>query len=225
MVVACTRPDTRIWLVTAAGVTDDRAVGVEVRPLAEHDAVAVAVLREQVAAEDRWIGEAPPEDRDHQVERLRAGITSPDVGSFVAVLADEAIGSAGVVNTGGRGELGMMIARGHRGQGIGRQLLRHALAWAKSAGCHKVVLEVWPHNDRAIGLYESAGFSQEGLRTRHHRRRDGSLWDSIEMGLILDTTSPGCPHRSARHKPRWADARSAPYRQSGTVRCSVQHRL
>ena len=60
-------------------------------------------------------------------------------------------------------------------------------------GAHKVVLEVWPHNTRAIGLYEKLGFVVEGRYRRHWRRQDGSLWDAVMMGLVLDETSPGGP--------------------------------
>ena len=48
-------------------------------------------------------------------------------------------------------------------------------------------------NTRAIGLYEKLGFVVEGRYRRHWRRRDGSLWDSLLMGLVLDETSPGGP--------------------------------
>jgi len=65
--------------------------------------------------------------------------------------------------------------------------------WARGQGAHKIVLEVWPHNARAIGLYEKLGFVIEARYRRHWRRRDGSLWDALAMGLVLDEASPGGP--------------------------------
>lgn len=63
-----------------------------------------------------------------------------------------------------------------------------ALAWARAQpDVHKVTLQVWPHNDRALALYRHAGFIVEGYRHRHWRRADGELWDVIEMGLLVES--------------------------------------
>ena len=165
-----------------------------VRPLRDGDVSAVVLLREEVASEGRWIGEADPSEREATAARLTARVTDPRAGAFVAVVGDRIIGFLSVTDVHGCADLGMFVGRDHRSQGVGRMLLTAATTWAREAGCHKVVLEVWPHNVAAIGLYESAGFMAEGRRLRHHRRRDGSLWDSIEMGLVLDEASPGCPY-------------------------------
>jgi RimJ/RimL family protein N-acetyltransferase len=154
----------------------------------------VVLLREEVASEGRWIGEADPAERDSTAGRLTTRVSDPRSGAYVAVVGDRIVGFLSVTDVHGCADLGMFVKRDHRGQGVGRMLLTAAVAWAREAGCHKVVLEVWPHNDTAIRLYESAGFVAEGRRVRHHRRRDGSLWDSIEMGLVLDEASPGCPY-------------------------------
>jgi RimJ/RimL family protein N-acetyltransferase len=37
----------------------------------------------------------------------------------------------------------------------------------------------------AIALYRECGFVEEGRRTRHYRRANGELWDSIVMGRAL----------------------------------------
>jgi RimJ/RimL family protein N-acetyltransferase len=173
---------------------DDEIVTVEVRPLRESEVLAVVLLREAVAAEGPWIGDADPADRDATVARLTARVADARSEAQVAVLDGQVVGFVSVSDVSGCGDLGMFVDRDHRGQGVGRRLLTAAVAWARERGCHKVVLEVWPHNHSAIRLYESAGFVTEGRRLRHVRRRDGTLWDCIEMGLILDTASPGCPY-------------------------------
>ena len=59
-----------------------------------------------------------------------------------------------------------------------------ALAWARSASyVHKVELEVWPDNTRAIAFYEALGFEHEGLRRDHYRRRDGSMRSARLMAM------------------------------------------
>lgn len=61
-----------------------------------------------------------------------------------------------------------------------------------SVGAHKVELEVWPDNSRAISLYESAGFEVEGPRRDHYLRRDGSLRSFLLMArrIAPPETSP-----------------------------------
>lgn len=74
------------------------------------------------------------------------------------------------------------------GRWIGREApIDRAIAWARGQGAHKVALQVWPHNEPARRLYERSGFVVEGRLRRHYRRRDGSLWDAVVMGLLLDT--------------------------------------
>jgi len=55
--------------------------------------------------------------------------------------------------------LRMYVAQGSAGAGVGRRLLRAALARAAELpGVAKVNLTVAAHNARAVGLYESEGF-------------------------------------------------------------------
>jgi RimJ/RimL family protein N-acetyltransferase len=98
----------------------------------------------------------------------------------------ETVGSLGIEPKGGVGYLGMMVAAPWRGQGVGDALLVAALAWAREAGLHKLTLEVFPHNEAAIGLYRKHGFAQEGYLRRHERRASGELWDVVVMGLVLE---------------------------------------
>jgi RimJ/RimL family protein N-acetyltransferase len=87
--------------------------------------------------------------------------------------------------------LGMMVDARWRGLGVGGALVRAAVDAARELGAHKLALQVWPHNDVARRLYLRHGFVEEGLLRRHYPRRNGELWDSVIMGLVLDETSPG----------------------------------
>lgn len=97
------------------------------------------------------------------------------------------------------GSLGMMVAKEHRGQGIGGQLLDDSLSWARQSGLYKVDLGVWPHNAAALALYRSRGFTVEGRLRRHYRRANGELWDVVAMGLVLDTQTPGSSYPDAEN--------------------------
>jgi len=107
-------------------------------------------------------------------------------GTIVAVAAGGVVGQVHVeASRFGFGELGMMVADGWRGRGVGTALVAAAIDWARERGLHKVTLGVFPHNDAAIALYRKFGFVEEGRLTNHIRRASGELWDVIEMGLLL----------------------------------------
>ena len=154
-------------------------------------AAAVAVIAE--VAPEGALGAEPPVDRERQAGALRsvldAGgraavwVLDGDAGAVVGyAVARERI--AGVVS------LSMAVAPAARGRGGGRRLLDAVLAHAASTGAHKVDLEVWPDNGRAIALYASAGFVVEGLKRDHYRRRDGTLRSALLMGRPVVSPRP-----------------------------------
>jgi RimJ/RimL family protein N-acetyltransferase len=79
-------------------------------------------------------------------------------------------------------DLGLMVARSHRRQGIGRALLAAAVEWARSSDVRKIELHVFPYNEAAIKLYEEFGFEREGYRKRHYRRGEEFV-DAILMAI------------------------------------------
>jgi RimJ/RimL family protein N-acetyltransferase len=164
----------------------------DARPAVPADVGAVEAVWAAVAAEGEWIGTELPLHRAWG-ERFLAALTGPDAAWFVVEQGDAIVGGVFVQADRGVAHLGMSIVDGHRGAGLGRALLDAAVDWARARGCHKVTLEVWPHNVRARRLYERAGFADEGTLRRHYRRKSGALWDALVMSLILDDESPGRP--------------------------------
>ncbi len=113
-----------------------------------------------------------------------------DRGEALWVLEDgdgRVVGCLGLHKTHACGvvSLGTAIVADARGAGGGRMLMDAAMAWLAGSDLHKVELEVWPDNARAIALYERYGFEVEGLRRDHYRRRDGSLRSSLIMARLL----------------------------------------
>lgn len=147
-------------------------------------------LLETVAGEGRWIATEAPVDRPERAARWEATYFQGDSGCmFVAETEEGIVGSASVENDRGLVDLGMLVEQGHRGKGIGSKLLEACIDWARSMGAHKVILQVWPHNEAAIQLYERFGFEREGYLRAHYRRKTGEIWDVVEMGLLLKETS------------------------------------
>ncbi|WP_372678402.1 GNAT family N-acetyltransferase [Desulfosarcina sp.] len=54
----------------------------------------------------------------------------------------------------------LAVLSGHRGNGVGRQLLAGVERKARDLGCCKVTLEVLENNRRALKLYAAAGFAR-----------------------------------------------------------------
>jgi ribosomal-protein-alanine N-acetyltransferase len=70
--------------------------------------------------------------------------------------------------------LNLALAADARGQGFGRLLLDHLVDQAVRAGADSMYLEVRPSNDRALRLYQRAGFEAIGRRRGYYRARFGS---------------------------------------------------
>jgi len=173
---------------------------VQIRRATDDDIDALLDHIEAVAAEGRWLGTESPIDRVKRRDwlRTRAHPADPDGARFVAVADGRIVGSIDVTRDAiGVAELGMAVAAGWRGQGIGTRLMGAVLSWCDDQGrdrVHKVALQVWPHNEPARALYRGLGFVDEGTLARHYRRRDGSLWDAVVMGKVLDHDAPGSPY-------------------------------
>ena len=145
-------------------------------------------LMDAVAAERRWIGTEPPIDRDERRPRWEAQVNDESKGvSFMAEADGRMIGCLGLQLTPhGVADLGMFIADGWRGRGVGSALMDAAIEWARASPAHKIALSLWPHNEAARALYDKFGFVEEGVLRRHYRRQNGELWDAVVMGLLLD---------------------------------------
>lgn len=177
------------------------AMAVTIRRATHDDLDDLLDLREAVASEGVWIGAQVPLDREGDRARHLDTIERQADGTscvcLVAEIDGALVGSLAMHAPIGIAHLGMNVADGHRGQGIGAALVAAGIEWAREAGVHKVELEHWPWNHRARALYERFGFVEEGYRRRQYRRKDGSLWDSVVMGLVLDEDAPGHEERAA----------------------------
>lgn len=81
---------------------------------------------------------------------------------------------------------GVAIDPDHAGKGLGRQMVTEAIALARQSGYTRIELTVATVNPRAIGLYESLGFANEGLLKNYTYLASESRYiDEYVMGLLL----------------------------------------
>jgi putative acetyltransferase len=157
-------------------------VNVRVARVADIDA-AVRVMA--AVAEEGFLGAQPPVDVEERAQRFRELIER----EALWVLEDEGrvVGYAGAQQgVPGVLSIGMAVLADARGQGGGRSLLAAVQEHARARAAHKISLEVWTDNARAIAVYAAAGFEVEGLRRDHYRRRDGSLRSTLIMAWRVE---------------------------------------
>ena len=131
----------------------ERYRAVRLRALADApDAFWMTSAEEEAFEDERW------------QERLASAATFVvvDVSADVGVVTGAAYeGREGVA-----GLFGMWVAPGARGTGVADLLVDEVVAWARSAGFERLVLDVADENAVAIRLYERKGFLPTG-RTAH----------------------------------------------------------
>jgi len=168
-----------------------------VRPAEPGDAEALVRLAETVSAEpEGWLISTDGEWRSVGDERryLKALRRYPHAAVYVAQRdADGAIVGRLSLSRDAHpasthvADLGIMVAKDARRQGVGRELLRAAVGWAGEAVIRKLELHVFPWNEPAIKLYEQFGFEREGYRKGHYLR-GGAQVDAVLMALTLPST-------------------------------------
>lgn len=84
------------------------------------------------------------------------------------------------------GELSMSVHQAWRDKGVGRALLRALIEWAEQHPVlEKVCLQVFANNARAIALYTSLGFREEGRQVRDIKMESGEYIDVLMMGRFV----------------------------------------
>jgi L-amino acid N-acyltransferase YncA len=81
-------------------------------------------------------------------------------------------------------DLSVYVERTWRGRGIGRALLLHLLARAKTLGYHKMVLATFPYNAPGVALYTKMGFLPVGVY-HEQGQLDGRWVDVLIMERLL----------------------------------------
>ena len=95
----------------------------------------------------------------------------PNYRLFVACDADRVVGTFALLVMHNLAHQGtpsaivedVVVSDAHQSQGIGRDMMHHAMALAREAGCYKLVLSSNQKRERAHAFYESLGFQRHGF--------------------------------------------------------------
>ena len=164
-----------------------------VRPADPSDAEALTRLAEAVSEEpEAWLISTNGEWRSVGDERryLKAVRRYPHAAVYVAERSDGAIvGRLSLARdthpaSTHVADLGLMVAKDARRQGVGLALMEAAVEWARASGVRKLELHVFPWNEPAVHLYERFGFEREGFRKGHYHRA-GEDVDAILMAYAV----------------------------------------
>ena len=84
-----------------------------------------------------------------------------------------------------RAEFGISVVKKYWGLGIGKALLTSCIECAKTAGYNQLELKVVAENERAVSMYERAGFVECGRNPKGFRSRIAGFQEVISMRLEL----------------------------------------
>jgi RimJ/RimL family protein N-acetyltransferase len=81
-------------------------------------------------------------------------------------------------------DIGIVIGQEFQGKGYGSEAILWGTNWAFNvAGMHRVQIQCFEFNQRAIDLYQKLGFKLEG-RGREAFWHDGRFWDDVQFGML-----------------------------------------
>jgi len=110
---------------------------------------------------------------------------------ILAVIDGRIIGTAGIEQVSPKFKLrhrcdfGISIEKDYWSLGVGRALTEACIECAKKAGYEQMELEVVSENDRAIRMYEKAGFVEYGRNPRDFKSRLTGYQEVVYMRLEL----------------------------------------
>ncbi len=161
------------------------------RPLKLEDAKTLSEIANEIQVRDYLSNVFPY--TDVRIEEFIKRLSSQKVPTDI-VLGIEVdgvlVGTTGIhrINwTSRNGYFGIAIYRKeYWNRGIGTEATRLMLKYAfEYLNLHKILLEVYEYNERAIRVYEKVGFRVEGgLRKNHYWK--GRYYDVIVMGILQE---------------------------------------
>lgn len=163
------------------------------RRVQESDAQHIVEFYNYVGGETRYLSfekDEYPLNVEAQIEAIRSLEGNQTNIMLLAMDGDEIAGIA-TINSSSKikarhdGELGIVVAKKYQGQGIGTELIRQLIEWAKGNGVTtRISLDTRADNVKAVSLYLKFGFVVEGCR-KNSTLLNGTYYDLYVMGMML----------------------------------------
>lgn len=159
---------TRIW--TRAGYEDVRQLEIMERPLRPAPAHAAGEIREET--EPDWNRLLQIDQVSFQgfwrmsADGLREALDSTSPSAVLTIRVDQAVVGYAIVGAqwGTSYLQRVAVDPGHGGRGLGTNLVRACVGWARRTAAASMVLNVRHENSRARRLYEREGFAITGRK-------------------------------------------------------------
>ncbi|MBQ3264589.1 MAG: GNAT family N-acetyltransferase [Ruminococcus sp.] len=128
---------------------------------------------------------------EEEGEYLQKKTDCDNEAEILAEIDGRIVGTAGIERVGKheklahRCDFGVSVEKDYWGLGIGKALLYACIDCAKRAGYRQMELEVVADNDRAVKMYQNAGFVEYGRNPRDFLSRYSGYQEVIYMRLEL----------------------------------------
>lgn len=131
-----------------------------------------------------------PLDVDAQVASIKSLEGNQTNIMIMAMDGDEIAGIATInsshkIKSRHEGELGIVVAKKYQGKGIGTELIKRLIEWARGNGVTtRIRLDTRADNTNAVSLYLKFGFQFEGC-LKNSTLLNGKYYDLYVMGMML----------------------------------------
>jgi putative acetyltransferase len=161
-----------------------------IRRARPEDAPILAAAEREIAKTPGQLASKPEELRDEWFLEKIIALSEEAAGVYLVVEQDKKIAGHAFLERHKLTSLShvvtltMAIHEGHQGQGFGKALMRRLIEWAKAnPEIEKFELQVRSGNTRAIALYKSFGFVEEGRKIKRIKYAPNYYVDDVYMAL------------------------------------------
>lgn len=154
------------------------------------DAEILAAAQRAIARTPGRLASTPEEIHEASFRERIARLAGGDRGAFVVATREETLVGHAILDplklavTAHVVDLTLAVHEGYQRKGIGRFLLSHLIAWARSSPhVHRVELRVRSVNYPAVELYKRMGFMLEGRMINRIQLSPNQYCDDLVMGL------------------------------------------
>ena len=161
-----------------------------IRKARPNEAPALAEAERVIARTPGQLASRPEELKDEDFKQKILALNQSETGLYVVVEHHEALVGHAILDplklavTAHVVSLTIAIHEGYQGRGLGKKLMAHLISWTRAhPKIEKLELQVRSSNERAISLYKSLGFTEEGRKTRRLKYGPESYLDDVYMAL------------------------------------------